>query len=86
MSDRLFYGRVLKSRLTTKYCEGTEHSGTAQTFPFCHEVIPSVMDFLKSIGRQNFIAVKDTLILESQQNGNLGIFEGTEFLESLVLE
>lgn len=46
------------------------------------------MDFLKSIGRQNFIAVKDTLkfIRELEQNGNHLIFERTEFLESLVLE
>lgn len=46
------------------------------------------MDFLKSIGRQHFIAVKDTLnfILESEQNGNLSIFERMEFLELLVLE
>lgn len=89
VSDRLlFYGRVLKYRLTTNYCEVTEYSGTAQTFPFCHEVIPFAMDFLKSIGRQNFIAVKDTLnfIWELEQNGNHLIFERTEFLESLVLE
>jgi len=48
-----------KSRITTNCCEGTEYNGTAQTFPFCHEVIPFVMDLLKSIGRQNFVAVRD---------------------------
>lgn len=68
MHDRLQLMKEFRSLGLQLITEGTQYSGTAQTCPFCREVIYFVVNFLKSVGRQSFTAVKETLnfILESE--------------------